>query len=429
MDIAIFKTRLQTLIGSSLKINTVIPDLEPILQWELPIAEYKTIIKSLIDMYDSKKPITVTSLTTHCGSAGDMAPMEGWEKTIKECVKMVTHTSRIVGIVDDIVLSLVRDIMAIHGAGITQAANDPHSDVDKLTDTLESVVMDIRNKRSSSDGDDTESAVDSIRKAVNDYRSGNKKPFLPSGLRQLDWLIKGFGNSELVTIAARPSVGKSALATGLALDMAVRGISVGFISLEMDRDSILKRMAQQACGIDLDHLISEDKLEKEDEDLFFKTLDEIKALKIKLVCPRNMTAANIKNTCRRIHHSDKVEIIFIDYLQKMQANNKVREQQVAICCETNRLMAKELDIPIIQLAQLNRGAEGDQPSLAHLRESGSIENDSHKVILIDRSRSNDEIQDCNLIVAKNRSGRVGPAKISFMGGACRFVSRKITTTM
>jgi replicative DNA helicase len=149
----------------------------------------------------------------------------------------------------------------------------------------------------------------------------------------------------------------------------------------------------------------------------------VKALPMSLICPKNMQVSNIKNICRRMSHSDSVDIIFVDYLQKMQAKAHSREGEIAVASEAMRLMAKELGIPIVQLVQLNRTAEDNTPTLAHIRESGSAEQDSQKVLLIDRARSNEDIQDCAIIVAKNRSGRVGRAEISFHGAACQFTSK------
>ena len=423
MDIEKMKTRLQVLIGSSLKFNTVIPELEPLTLWNLPMDEYETVIKCLVTMYDEKKPISVTSLITACKTAGDFNYIAEWENTVKDCVQFVTHTERVKAVVDDIILDLVRELLIVHANNISEAARDSHSDIDKLTDILDDVVMSIRNKRSAGDGNHSEEAVTAIEQSIIDYKSGKKLPFIPSGIKELDFIFKGFGNSELVTIGARTGVGKTAFVTGIALNMARRGVRAGIISLEMDSQSIMKRITQQLCGIDIDQLMANDDLKAEDELLFVNSMREVKALPLTLICPKNMQVSNIKNICRRMSHSDEVDIIFVDYLQKIQAKGKSREQEVAAASEALRLMAKELGIPIVQLVQLNRAAEGERPTLAHIRESGSAEQDSQKVLLIDRKRSNDEVQDCAIVVAKNRSGRVGRAEVSFHGPACQFTSK------
>ena len=423
MDIKKMKTRLQTLIGSSLKFNTVIPELEPLTLWTLPMDEYETVIQCLVDMYDQKKPISVSSLITACKTAGDFNYIAEWENTVKDCVQLITHTERVKAVVDDIILELVRELLIVHANNISEAARDSHSDVDKLTDVLEDVVMSIRNKRSAGDGNDSDEAVAAIEQSIIDFKAGKELPFIPSGIKELDYIFKGFGNSELVTIGARTGVGKTALVTGIGLNMARKGVRVGIVSLEMDGQSMMKRLTQQYCGVDIDYLMANDDLTAEDELLFVNSMRAVKALPMSLICPKNMQVSNIKNICRRMSHSDSVDIIFVDYLQKMQAKAHSREGEIAVASEAMRLMAKELGIPIVQLVQLNRTAEDNTPTLAHIRESGSAEQDSQKVLLIDRARSNEDIQDCAIIVAKNRSGRVGRAEISFHGAACQFTSK------
>jgi replicative DNA helicase len=283
--------------------------------------------------------------------------------------------------------------------------------------------MSIRNKRSAGDGNDSDEAVTAIEQSIIDFKAGKELPFIPSGIKELDYIFKGFGNSELVTIGARTGVGKTALVTGIGLNMARKGVRVGIVSLEMDGQSMMKRLTQQYCGVDIDYLMANDDLTAEDELLFVNSMRAVKALPMSLICPKNMQVSNIKNICRRMSHSDSVDIIFVDYLQKMQAKAHSREGEIAVASEAMRLMAKELGIPIVQLVQLNRTAEDNTPTLAHIRESGSAEQDSQKVLLIDRARSNEDIQDCAIIVAKNRSGRVGRAEISFHGAACQFTSK------
>lgn len=423
MDISKMKTRLQTLIGSSLKFNTVIPELEPLTLWSLPNDEYETVIQCLVDMRDQKKPISVSSLITACKTAGDFNYIAEWENTVKDCVQMITHTERVKAVVDDVILELVRELLIVHANNISEAARDSHSDVEKLTDVLEDVVMSIRNKRSAGDGNDSDEAVTAIEQSIIDFKSGKKLPFIPSGIKELDFIFKGFGNSELITIGARTGVGKTAFVTGLGLDQSRRGYRVGIVSLEMDGQSMMKRLTQQYCGIDIDYLMANDDLKAEDELLFVNSMRAVKELPLSLICPKNMQVSNIKNICRRMKHSDDVDIIYIDYLQKIQAKAHSREGEIAVASEAMRLMAKELGIPIVQLVQLNRTAEDNTPTLAHIRESGSAEQDSQKVLLIDRKRNNGNYQDCTIIVAKNRTGRVGKAQITFMGGACKFVSK------
>lgn len=255
--------------------------------------------------------------------------------------------------------------------------------------------------------------------------SGDEYEGLPSGFPNFDQITGGFRRGELAIIGARPSVGKSAFAMSLAIKMGWER-PVGFVSLEMTMDMVARRLVANLGNVD-SHTMTRPKLLK--HGMFSQLLaaaDKANALKLFCASPRGRSLASVLNSVATLVHRSGAEIVFVDYGGMIQAPN-ARDQRYRQVQEVNqslKQLAVDLNIPIVLLAQVGREAEGGEPSLKHLKESGSYEEDADLVVLIHRDREA-ENQQTLFKVAKNRNGQLGRFSLHFDSGRMTFEDRTV----
>ena len=267
-----------------------------------------------------------------------------------------------------------------------------------------------------------------------DTRYKNKDSYsgIPSGFTQLDSMTSGFQNSEMIIVGARPSMGKTALALSMMQHIAIdKRIPCGFFSLEMSAEQIGQRLLSQVARIPGTKLRS-GMLKTED---FTKLQDAAGACynaPLYMVDTPNMKLLDLRAMARRMRVNQKVQIIFIDYIGLITSENEdapVYEQQSAIS-KSLKSLARELEIPIVVLCQVARTAEGNEPNLAELRGSGSIEQDADMVIFIHGEKKKqtegeeyNPVQDRKLIVAKQRNGPIGDVELLFISSYTKFENK------
>ena len=273
-----------------------------------------------------------------------------------------------------------------------------------------------------------------IPKTINiiDARFKNKNAFsgIASGITKLDSMTSGFQKSEMIIVGARPSMGKTALAMSMMENIAInKKIPCGFFSLEMSADQIGQRLLSQVARIQGTNLKS-GLLKFEDFKKLQDAAGECFHAPLYIVDTPNMKLLDLRAMARRMRVTQKVEIIFIDYIGLITPENTeapLHEQQSMIS-KSLKSLARELEIPIVVLCQVARSAEGNEPGLAELRGSGSIEQDADMVMFIhgDRSRNKETnegynpVQDRTLIVAKQRNGPIGDVKVRFFSNYTKF---------
>lgn len=251
-----------------------------------------------------------------------------------------------------------------------------------------------------------------------------------SGFNRLDDNTGGFRKQELTIIGARPSVGKTAFALSMALNMIMKGVKVGFFSLEMSATSLGCRLLSAHSGVDFSH-IRKTTLTKDEVNRIFSAVDDIYTKKLFIQDTPNMKLMELRAQARRMKMKEDVDILFIDYIGLIEYENQTMERfnQVSQISRSLKQLSRELDIPIVCLCQVGRQAEGNEPKLSDLRDSGSIEQDADLVILLHRARDWDKekkmapgtIQPAKIILAKNRNGETGDIEIGFKANIVRFV--------
>lgn len=260
-----------------------------------------------------------------------------------------------------------------------------------------------------------------------DKRSKNKGSItgIPTGFSDLDRILLGMQRKDLILLAARPSVGKTALAVNIALNAANKNYKVAIFSLEMSKNQLAQRMLSSLSLVNLKQLISGDINEWDD---IFEASSLIAGKSIYMDDTAGISITELRSKCRRLKADSGLDFVMIDYLQLMtsEGRNENRQQEISTISRNLKALAKELNVPILALSQLSRDSEKSQrkPKLSDLRESGAIEQDADVVILLyreDYQNENAEIKNqIELIVAKHRNGETGSVNLNFIKECTRF---------
>lgn len=308
-------------------------------------------------------------------------------------------------------------------------------DAGEALDRCEQMILDIRDKRGSLTSNVQDiGAILVEAMAEIDQRGKSTTPWLSTGFTDLDRLM-GFRKGELTVLAARPSMGKSALAMQFALNAALLHNSVLFFSLEMHQESVAERMLSSHADVD-GHRLRSGNLTQDDRAAIVEAAAEISGAKLHVDDSPLQNMQSIAAVCRRQKRKHGLALVVVDYLQLINADNArdSREQQVAKISKRLKALARELEVPVLVLAQLNRQSEttrDNKPRLAHLRESGAIEQDADVVAFVHRPEyyATDPAERESLAgqaevhVEKNRNGRTGVVKLVWCGSTVTFKAR------
>ncbi len=317
-------------------------------------------------------------------------------------------------------------------AEINALAYNAPDDLNEVVDSAEQTLFNVTEKRVSSSFKKMDSLVDDAYTELSKIASqGDSIVGVPTGFRDVDELFHGFRGGDLVILAARPGVGKTAFALNLATNAAKAGVAVAFFSLEMSAGQLVQRIIGAEARVNLSKLRS-GKVQEGDWGQIADASATLSALEMYIDDTPGLSImearAKARRELRHIVGTDRKGIIVIDYLQLMQPPTMRRDGNRAVeVGEISRglkVLAKEMDMPVIALSQLNRAVEmrgKKRPMLADLRESGSIEQDADIVMFIDRSMDETEAEDsgrpelgtATLIVAKHRNGPTRDITMSF----------------
>lgn len=316
-------------------------------------------------------------------------------------------------------------------------AYDDTKDVDELINEAESAIFKI------SEGNikkETQPIKPILKEAVQLIEEASKRKDglsgIPSGFSKVDRITSGWQKTDLIIIAARPAMGKTAFVLSMARNMAVEfNKPVAIFSLEMSSIQLVNRMIASESELGSDK-IKKGNLEGDDWDRLNKAIRRLDEAPVFIDDTPALSIFELRAKCRRLKMQQDIGIVLVDYLQLMTAggdNRGSREQEVSMISRSLKAIAKELNIPIIALSQLNRSVEsreGKRPQLSDLRESGAIEQDADMVIFIHRPEYYGITEDdegnslrnvAEIIIAKHRNGAVGDVRLSFRKELARFV--------
>lgn len=251
-----------------------------------------------------------------------------------------------------------------------------------------------------------------------------------TGFKDLDNMTSGLQKSDLIILAARPSMGKTAFALSLALNAAVKGkASVIVFSMEMAKEQLGERLLAMESKVEMQK-IKTGNLERRDWDDINAALEVLSDANIFIDDTAGMSIMEMKSKCRKLKAEGKLDLVIVDYLQLMNPEGRAdsRTQEIAVISRNLKLMARELDCPVLTLSQLSRKPEertDHRPMLSDLRDSGSIEQDADIVMFLYRDEVYNENTEtpgeCEIIVAKHRSGAIGTVKVAWLNKITKFV--------
>ena len=243
-----------------------------------------------------------------------------------------------------------------------------------------------------------------------------------TGFRDLDKHLSGLQNSDLVLLAARPSVGKTALGINMAVNAAVAGKNVAVFSLEMSKRQIVQRIISMQSKVELKNIISGD-LSEEDWQLLFSRVDRLSELDMYIDDTPSISLTELRAKSKRLRQEHGVDLIVIDYLQLMTTDSKRvenRQQEISTISRGLKALAKELNVPVLALSQLSRKSEersDKRPMLSDIRESGAIEQDADVVMMLYRddyyNEDSEDQNDLEVIIGKHRNGPTGTVHLYF----------------
>jgi replicative DNA helicase len=388
------------------------------------------IYRAALALYGKGEPVDAITLTDELDKLGELEDVGGRSR-IHELAALVPasanagHYARIVH-----EMATLRGLITC-GQEIATLGYERPGEVVDLVDRAEQIVFAISQSRVSSEFSHIEQLLkESFERITALYEAGAEVTGIPSGFRDIDRITSGFQPGNLVVIAARPSMGKSALALCMAANMGVRlDIPVALFTLEMSKAEVTQRLMCSEAKVESQKLRS-GKLSPEDWPRLTAACDKLARAPIYVDDTGSITMMEIRSKARRLKtRLPKLGLIIVDYLQLMTSGSSAenRVQEVSQISRSLKVLARDLEVPIVALSQLSRAVEqrsDKRPILSDLRESGAIEQDSDVVAFIYRDEYyNDESDQQGLaevIVAKHRNGPTDTVKLSFLKRYAKF---------
>ena len=413
----------QAVIGSMLIDPSCIPDIIELLRPEdFYTEENRRIFETIFSMFTNSQRIDAVTVLNELKLNGiyDEAGGRAYLAQVMEITPTAAGVREYAQIIRD--KSMLREIAAA-ASDIETMAYEGAGEAGDIAEAAEQKIYAVRHGREVRGLSHIKSVIMDVYSRLDELsRSDSGLPGLPTGYPELDRQLTGLNKSDLILIAARPGMGKTAFALNLALNAAKKSEKdVVLFQLEMSKDQLASRLLSQEALIDSQKLKTGE-LDPDDWVKIARASNRLAKTHIYVDDNPAVTVAEIKAKCRRL--GDNLGLIVIDYLQLMQSGKRTenRVNEIAEISRSMKIMAKELDVPVICLSQLSRAVEKREdkhPLLSDLRESGAIEQDADIVLFIYRDDYyNDESEDKNvaeIIIAKNRHGSTGSLKLQWIG--------------
>lgn len=352
---------------------------------------------------------------------------------LSELIDYIPSTANIDNYIDLIKDNSIKRALISVAADIQNKGYDVDTSSAEYIDYAEKKIFAISQKRKTSNFEDIKDVVKRVVETTEANKNHNSQiTGMQTGFVELDNYTLGFHPQELIILAARPAMGKSAMAMNLAVNVAKKNENkrVAIFTLEMSSDQLVSRMISSEGSIDSKKIRS-GQLNPIEWRLFNGAAEELNRLDIKFEDDSGVTVSEIRAKCRKMKSEGGLDLVVIDYLQLIMGENKStsRQEEVANISRNLKQMARELDVCVIALAQLSRKVEerdDKKPIMADLRESGSIEQDADIIMFLYREgyykKELATSNESKLIVGKNRHGNIGEISLIFEGGFSRFKS-------
>lgn len=391
----------------------------------------KIIYEAILNIYNRAEPIDIITLKAELSSMNKLEAVGGLEyiAVLPDKVPTTANVDRYIKIVEEksMLRNLIKTANEILKMGYEQTEN-----VEDVMDMAEKKIFDVMQKKSQKGYTEIKDIlVESFAKLEELYNQKQHITGVPTGFADLDRMTSGLHGSEFILIAARPAMGKSAFALNIGAYAATRAnVPVAIFSLEMSKEQVGNRILCSEALVDSSH-VRTGELNDEELSKLAETSGELSQAKIYVDDTPGISVMEIRAKCRKLKLEKNIGLVVIDYLQLIQGSGKAsgREQEIAEISRSLKILAKELDVPVIALSQLSRAVEArpdHRPMLSDLRESGSIEQDADIVMFLYRDDYYNEDSEkkniAEVIIAKQRAGATGTVELAWLGQYTKFAN-------
>ena len=423
----------QAIIGSMLTDkDAVISSIEVLKEDDFYREDNKAIYSAILSLYNRSEPIDIITVKAELESMGKLEQVGGLEylAELPEKVPTTANAEKYIKIVEE--KSILRKLIKTANE-IMELGYSPTEDVEDIMEGAEKKIFNImqqKNQKSYTPIKDV--LVESFTKLEELYNRKQHITGVPTGFSELDYKTAGLHGSDLILIAARPAMGKTAFALNIATNASVRAkVPVAVFSLEMSKDQLVNRILCSEAMVD-SNKVRTGKLEENERTKLAESIGPISEAEIYIDDTPGISIMEIRAKCRKLKLEKDIGMVVIDYLQLVQGSNKrngSREQEISEISRSLKILAKELNVPVIALSQLSRAAEqrpDHRPMLSDLRESGAIEQDADIVMFLYRDdyyNEDSEKKDiAEVIIAKHRGGSTGTVELLWLGNYTKFVN-------
>ncbi len=390
----------------------------------------KIIYQAIIDLSQQNKRIDIVTLQDELTKREELESIGGvvYLLSLQEDIPSVGFVEQHAQIIKE--KSILRELISSATGIISQCYNQDDKNIDAVLDEAEKTIFQISNKRANNNFVQLDIWLKKTFQHLSDIKSHSKGiTGIPSGYRKLDVMSSGFQNGDLIVLASRPSMGKTALALCFAAEAARCGYTTGIFSLEMSAEQLTLRLLSTESGI-FHHHIRNATISSEEWLELTKIAAQLSEMKIFIDDIAMLSIMDLRAKARKLKLDHNLQFLVVDYLQLLHSNKRHenRHQEVSAISRGLKALAKELDIPILALSQLSRAVDSrmdKRPMLSDLRESGAIEQDADLIMFLYRDIVyNPETEHptlSELIVGKQRNGPTGTVYLSFIKEITKFV--------
>ena len=423
----------QAVLGSMLTDNDAVMAAVEVLKEDAFYREdNKIIYQAILNLYSKSEPIDIITLKDELESMGKFEQVGGFEylASLPDKVPTTANVQKYIKIVEE--KSVLRNLIKTANE-IIELGYNPTEDVEDIMDGAEKKIFDImQSKNTKSYTPIKDVLVESFTNLEKLYNQKQHVTGVPTQFYDLDDKTAGLHGSELILVAARPAMGKTAFALNIATNAALRAnVPVAIFSLEMSKDQLVNRMLCSEAMVD-SNKVRTGKLYEEDWTKLAEAIGPLSEAGVYIDDTPGISVMEIRTKCRKLKMEKNIGLVVIDYLQLISGSNKrngSREQEISEISRSLKVLAKELNVPVIALSQLSRAVEqrdDHRPMLSDLRESGAIEQDADIVMFLYRddyyNKESAEKDIAEVIIAKQRGGSTGTVKLYWMGNYTKFVN-------
>ena len=392
----------------------------------------RIIFEAILSLYGRSEPIDIITLKSELSSMGKFEAVGGLEyiAELPDKVPTTANVEQYIKIVEE--KSVLRNLIKTANEIIT-LGYDQTQEVDSIIDGAEKKIFEVMQKKNQKGYTPIKDIlVETFTELEQLYNQKQRITGIPTGFSDLDFRTSGLHNSDLILVAARPAMGKSAFALNIATNAAVRAkVPVAIFSLEMSKEQMTSRILCSEAMVD-SNKVRTGKIDDEEWGKLAAASGELSEANIYIDDTPGISIMEIRAKCRKMKIEKNIGLVVIDYLQLVQGSGKrgsSREQEIAEISRSLKILAKEINVPVIALSQLSRAPEqrpDHRPMLSDLRESGSIEQDADIVMFLYRddyyNENSEKKNIAEVILAKHRSGSTGTVELLWLGNYTKFAN-------